>query len=163
MAPLSPFIGSSAVGDAVAAVEAIVAAPDLTPADRERLHRVIVSLERRLRDGAFSETPRLLIHDDMRWFEVPGSARVSLQRRGPVRLLFRTLVEQHRRAPGRASSLSDLLNAGWPGQRVTHASGAARVYVALATLRRLGLRPLLQTRDDGYLLDPSLVIVPLQT
>jgi hypothetical protein len=81
-----------------------------------------------------------------------------LQRRGPVRLLFKALLDQHQKVPGRASTLTELFAAGWPGQRTTHESGAARVYVALATLRRLGLRPVLQTRDDGYLIDPSVAI-----
>ena len=149
------------MAEAVAVFEAIAAEPEpwaLSPADRERLQQLLVSLDRRLRDDGSPDKPRLLVHDDVRWFEVRGSERVSLQRRGPVRLLFKALVDQHRKDPGRATTLEALFAAGWPGQSVSHESGAARVYVALATLRRLGLRPLLQTRDDGYLLDPAAAV-----
>jgi hypothetical protein len=33
-----------------------------------------------------------------------------------------------------------------------------RVRVAIATLRKLGLRGVLLTRDDGYLLDPQIAV-----
>jgi hypothetical protein len=33
-----------------------------------------------------------------------------------------------------------------------------RVRVAVATLRKLGLRGLLVTRDDGYVLDPAVEV-----
>ena len=46
-----------------------------------------------------------------------------------------------------------LIACGWPGERIVAKSGASRVYVALSTLRKLGLRDLLLSRDDGYLLD----------
>jgi hypothetical protein len=51
-----------------------------------------------------------------------------------------------------------LLEAGWPGERVLAEAGATRVRVAIATLRSLGLGDVLQTRDDGYLLDPDVGI-----
>ena len=38
-------------------------------------------------------------------------------------------------------------------------AGTERVYTAVATLRRLGLRKLLLQRDDGYLLDPEVELV----
>ncbi|MEM6991151.1 MAG: hypothetical protein AAF721_11655 [Myxococcota bacterium] len=37
-------------------------------------------------------------------------------------------------------------------------AGANRVYVALTTLRKLGLRDYLLSQDDGYLLDPAMPI-----
>ena len=41
-------------------------------------------------------------------------------------------------------------------------AGASRVYVALGTLRKLGLRDVILSRDGGYLLDPrvKIVVVP---
>jgi hypothetical protein len=54
--------------------------------------------------------------------------------------------------------LDALLQAGWPGERVVPSAGANRVYVALTTLRKLGLRHFLLSRDDGYLLDPALPV-----
>ena len=69
--------------------------------------------------------------------------------------MLRALTEQRRQAPGRALSLEALLEAGWPGERLRGRSGASRVYVAVATLRRLGLGGTLRRTDDGYLLDPN--------
>jgi hypothetical protein len=37
-------------------------------------------------------------------------------------------------------------------------AGFARVRNALATLRKMGLRDVLVTRDDGYLLDPAVAV-----
>jgi hypothetical protein len=52
----------------------------------------------------------------------------------------------------------ELLEAGWPGERVGPEAGFARVRNALSTLRKMGLRDVLLTRDDGYLLDPAVPI-----
>ena len=144
--------------DALALVEAIAGQRSaLTDDQRQRLRRAVDTLETLL-EPPNKPAPRLKVHADMRWFEIEGEARVSLQRRGPLRLLFSALIDRHKQRRGSAATLNELFEAGWPGQRVTPESGAARVYVALATLRRLGLRPLLQTRDDGYLIDPDAVV-----
>lgn len=90
-----------------------------------------------------------------RWFGVPGSPRVSLQRRRALRLILKALLDRRITSPGTALTQQELLEAGWPGERVKHEAGTLRVYNALSTLRKLGLRAVLLSRDDGYLLDPS--------
>ena len=45
---------------------------------------------------------------------------------------------------------SELLRAGWPGERVVARAGANRVYNALATLRSIGLRDVIERVDSGY-------------
>jgi tetratricopeptide (TPR) repeat protein len=97
----------------------------------------------------------LLVESDGRWFRVPGSQRVSLHRRRPIGRVLRALVDARLRAPGSTCPPEALLAYGWPGERCDPRSGAARVYNALATLRKLGLRTALLSRDDGYLLDPE--------
>jgi tetratricopeptide (TPR) repeat protein len=101
----------------------------------------------------------LVIGDEAREFRVPGGRKVILERRRAVRLILLTLVKARQEQPGVALPLEALLAAGWPGERVLPQAGASRVYVALGTLRRLGLRGLLISRDGGYLLDPK---VPLR-
>jgi DNA-binding winged helix-turn-helix (wHTH) protein len=66
----------------------------------------------------------------------------------------RALVAQHRERAGTALSVDELLERGWPGEQVAQ-SGANRVYVALTTLRKLGLRDFLNRDQAGYLLDPG--------
>jgi DNA-binding SARP family transcriptional activator len=51
-----------------------------------------------------------------------------------------------------------LLDAGWPGERVFAAAARKRVRSAIATLRALGLRDLLVTTGDGYMLDARTVL-----
>jgi hypothetical protein len=101
----------------------------------------------------------LVIGDEARELRVPGGRKVILERRRAVRLILLTLVRARQEQPGVALPLDALLAAGWPGERVLPQAGASRVYVVLATLRRLGLRGLLLSRDGGYLLDPK---VPLR-
>jgi predicted ATPase/Tfp pilus assembly protein PilF len=90
---------------------------------------------------------------------LPTTARVSLEKRKPVRLLLMRLIEEHEKNSGHALTVDDLLAAGWPGERVIRDAGASRVYVALGTLRKLGLRDVILSREGGYLLDPQVKIV----
>ena len=97
----------------------------------------------------------LVISADGRWFQLPTGRKVTLMRRRSLRLVLRRLLEERLSRPGSALSVDDLLEAGWPGERVVPHAGAARVYVAISTLRKMGLREFLVSRDDGYLLDPD--------
>ena len=55
-------------------------------------------------------------------------------------------------------TLPELLAAGWPGENPSHEAGLNRVYVALSSLRKMGLRELLHSGDDGYQLEPRVVV-----
>lgn len=92
------------------------------------------------------------------WFEVGGGSRCELDRRPSLRGVLAALVAERIAAPGEAVDVERLLAAGWPGQRVGSESGRNRVRVAIATLRTLGLRDVLRSRDDGYLIDPGVAI-----
>jgi hypothetical protein len=98
----------------------------------------------------------LLVGIEGRWFQPPGGGRINLGRRGAVRRVLLRLVEQRVGAPGVGLAVEDIIQAGWPGERIQHESGLARAYVTIQRLRALGLKEVLLTRDDGYLLDPSL-------
>jgi len=99
--------------------------------------------------------PRLTVGRDAEWFRAPGGETVSLRRRRSLRLVLARMVDAHREAPGEELSTSDLLEAGWPGERVLFEAGRQRVYVLLAELRKLGLSEWLVHRGAGYLLDPE--------
>jgi hypothetical protein len=89
-------------------------------------------------------------------FVVNGNPPVDLRRRRSLRLLLRHLITMFERQPGSATSLEEIVEAGWPGERLHPQSGAQRAYVAIAALRKMGLRDLLLTEGDGYLLAPSM-------
>jgi predicted ATPase len=110
-------------------------------------------------DAAGAATGRavLLITPDGTKVLPPGVRRwVDLQRRGPVRRILLRFAEAHRAGEAAPLTVEDLLEAGWPGESVSHEAGVARVYSAIATLRKLGLRDVLETVDGGYRLSPRI-------
>ena len=98
---------------------------------------------------------QLVIGDDGRWFRLAEQREVSLERRAALRRILAALAHRRVESPASALPLDGILEAGWPGERVSVEAGAARVYNAIQRLRRLGLDSVLRTRDDGYLLDPE--------
>jgi hypothetical protein len=90
----------------------------------------------------------LLLSRDGRCAELNGR-RIDLSRRASLRRILSALVEA---GPATPLTRDAVQQAGWPGERMTPESGAMRVHTAICRLRRLGFGPLLQTRDDGYLL-----------
>jgi predicted ATPase len=110
---------------------------------------------RRVRDStpAPVSVTALVVSEDGRWFRLAERREVSLERRAALRRILAALARQRMEAVGVALTVSAVLSAGWPGERVSAESGAARVYNAIQRLRRLGLDGVLRTRDDGYLLD----------
>lgn len=98
--------------------------------------------------GPEPEALVLSVGADTQWFEQSGE-RVDLSRRGPMRRILATLVHEHC-GDGRALSLSELVEAGWPDQRLLVASGHNRARVTISELRKLGLRDFLRTTDEGY-------------
>jgi tetratricopeptide (TPR) repeat protein len=99
--------------------------------------------------------PRLVVESEGKTFTPPNGEPVDLSRRRSLRLVLLSLSALRLSSPGQSMSVDEILAAGWPGERVMAEAGANRVYVVVATLRKLGLRELLISRDDGYLLDPE--------
>lgn len=98
--------------------------------------------------------PRTLtIASDGRWFDAGDGVRVELGRRGSLRRILLALVAHRLSHPNEGMKQSELVAAGWPGERVLVDAASTRVRVAIASLRQLGLRSVLLTRDDGYVID----------
>lgn len=96
--------------------------------------------------------PVLVLGPEARWFVTPDGETHDMARRSTLRRILLRLAERA------TLTLDDVLEAGWPGERVDPESGANRAHVALATLRGMGLREHLLRRDDGYVLDPALIV-----
>ena len=111
-------------------------------------------VQRRLSAGA-----PLVVDGAGDWFVTPAGERGSLGRRSSLRRVLACLAQRRQDCPGVAVAGDELLAVGWPGEIVLPKAGRNRVYVAIATLRKLGLGPLVLQRDEGYLLDP---VVPLE-
>jgi predicted ATPase len=122
----------------------------VVPYDQESDLRLLLALSAR---APVTEGERVLrVGDEGRWFQPPGGARVSLgRRRAPRKILdgLALLAEQG----GPTQTVHDLFELGWPGERATFESARQRVYVAVHTLRKMGLQGILTNDDDGYLLN----------
>ena len=87
-----------------------------------------------------------------------GQATV-LETRIPLRRLLLALAELRQRSPNAVLPVTAAFEAGWPGERATPTAAAMRVYTAVHSLRRFGLRGLLVRRRRGYVLDLDVVIL----
>jgi hypothetical protein len=102
--------------------------------------------------------PVLQIGAEGKWFRAPSGPRVELPRRRQLRRLLVALARRRIEAPGEGLSVDALIRAVYPDERfAVAASGAMRIYNGLARLRTLGLRSVLLSRGNGYLLDPAVV------
>jgi predicted ATPase len=101
----------------------------------------------------------LIVLDGGAGFRLPGApAFVDLKARAPLRRILELLARARRESPAEAVAVDDVIREGWPGERIRPDAALNRARVALATLRKLGLRAVLLTVEGGYLLDPA---VPL--
>jgi hypothetical protein len=91
----------------------------------------------------------------MRWFAVDGGDPVDISRRGPIRRILRALVDRRFMACGEPMSAVEVVEAGWPEAVLTAESGAQRTYVTISRMRAMGLKGVLETVDDGYLINPA--------
>ena len=91
----------------------------------------------------------------------PEGTPMDLERHPALWRLVECFVDAHERSPGQSVAVDQLVAAGWPDERVRSDAGARRVYTALSTLRRRGLRAWIVKREDGYALASHLrVVVP---
>ncbi len=94
-----------------------------------------------------------------RWYTTPDGQRFDLERRKTLSRVLATMLEARRDEPGTALSVTDMLERAWAEEKLLPRAGANRVYVAMTTLRKMGLRDLLVRTDAGYVLDAD---VPLR-
>ncbi|MGE0791930.1 MAG: protein kinase [Sandaracinaceae bacterium] len=85
-------------------------------------------------------------------------AEVSLNTRASLWMVLERLAVARRDAPGTALDMDALFAAGWPGERALPRARNSRIYVAISTLRGLGLKAEILKRVDGYLIDPMIAV-----
>jgi predicted ATPase len=133
-----------------------VALAILVGASRDADARAAASSSEVRRALAFAGTRRALrVAAGARQVVLPDGRLVDLSRRKNVVAILAALARERRARPGRAVAPDVLLAAGWPGERMRAEAATKRLHTAIWTLRSLGLEGVLLTRDDGYLLDPS--------
>jgi predicted ATPase len=118
-----------------------------------------VRVARRLLDRAIAAAnPSLVVHASGRWFHLPSGRRVDCAKKRVLPLLLVALARHRLSAPGAPLSTTALSSAGWPGDRADARSTQSRLYVAVNTLRNMGLREILQSDARGYFLDPEVPV-----
>jgi tetratricopeptide (TPR) repeat protein len=154
---LSLALRTGEARDPVAAVAAARALATAHPSDDSRFAlRLLLS-------AVGPTTPRpestLVVWSEGRAFRLPLAARrVDLPSRSPVRRILMLLASRRMDAPGDVVPVEAIIEAGWQGERIRPEAALNRVYVALATLRKLGLREALVTAAGGYCLDPAIAV-----
>ncbi len=98
----------------------------------------------------------LTAHADAFWQD--GQPITSIETRIPLRRLLGALARQRLANPHVPLSVQAAFEEGWPGERAHPDAAATRVYTAIFSLRRLGLRGLLVRRRGGYMLDADVTI-----
>jgi tetratricopeptide (TPR) repeat protein len=105
-----------------------------------------------------SGTKRLRLRRDGRKMQFVGEPAQDLTRRGPLRRILLRLVEHQQSEPTEALSAEEVIDAGWPDEKILHDAALTRVYTTMNRLRTIGFEPWLQTLDSGYALDTRLVV-----
>lgn len=108
--------------------------------------------------GAPSTARGMVVGPEGRWLVLEDGTRHELARHGPVRRMLWSLAIAKTERPGHAMTTLELVEAGWPGEKMRHEAATLRVYTTVRRLRALGLGDILLTRDDGYLFDPETTI-----
>lgn len=103
-----------------------------------------------------SGLPRLRVASDLGWFQLGADRRIDLSRRMNSRAILQGLVDRAASSPPQPLSVDDLIALGWPGEKMARGSALNRLYVALATLRSLGLRDVIVRDARGYWLAASI-------
>lgn len=108
--------------------------------------------------GALPEDA-LVVGVDGGWFRAPGAARVGLERRRSLALLLDRLTGERLAHAGATLGSAALFAAAWPGEKAITSAASHRVRVAIATLRKMGLKDAIVTQSDGYALSSELRVV----
>lgn len=102
---------------------------------------------------------RLVIAKDGGSFRLPGTAEdVIIPERSPLRRILAHLAERRVEAAGEAVTIDDVIHVGWPDEKIAAAAALNRAHVALASLRKLGLRGLLVKTAGGYAISEAAVV-----
>lgn len=101
----------------------------------------------------------LVVGADGGWFRAPGGGRVGLERRRSLALLLDRLTGERLAHAGATLGSAALFAAAWPGEKAIATAASHRVRVAVATLRKMGLKDAIVTQPEGYALSSELRVV----
>ncbi len=119
---------------------------------------MVASVMGYLRPATAEKPVRLRIAPRCLSVQLDEESTIDLSSRSALRRIVAALVDARLSSLGRPLSVADLVARGWPEDPIGPKTGANRVYVAVNTLRTMGLDKVIIRNDDGYLLDPDVGI-----
>jgi len=102
--------------------------------------------------------PRLQLEKNGRKFRVNQDAIQDISRRQALRKILVYLAEQQKGAEQVSVSVHDVIEAGWPDEKILHDAALTRVYTTMNRMRAMGLDDIIITLDDGYAIAPDVVV-----
>lgn len=97
------------------------------------------------------------------WIQLPGQARQEVLPKAAHARILASLAQAAEQGPNMVREAEDLIEAGWPGERIQYSAAKNRLAVALSGLRKLGLKELIQRHEQGWRLDPGAAVVLLRS
>lgn len=120
-------------------------------------------LERALTTRAQTTPPparSMVVAEDGRWFAPPAGSRVECGNRPVMRRLLLALAHARLAESPRRLNATELIAAGWPGERIRPESAKNRLHVMLTRIRALGLREVIDGDDRGYFFSAEVSLAP---
>ncbi len=102
--------------------------------------------------------PRLCLEKNGRRFRVNQGPVQDISRRQALRKILVYLAEQQKSTEQVSVSVHDVIEAGWPDEKILHDAALARVYTTMNRMRAMGLDEIIITLDDGYAFAPDIVV-----
>ena len=126
------------------------------------LERACDQADARIGAAASEEAPtegQLVLEPGAVGLWLPDGRFVDLRRRRLGRRLLTALFDARTSQPGVALDMDAVWTAGWGEDRASETARRNRIYVAVASLRSLGLKHILQSTSDGYRIDPDIPVL----
>lgn len=120
---------------------------------------VLRLLEKLTRDA----TQVLTVGPEGAWFRVPGGESTDVSRYAAPSRILAALATLAETSPGEVADADALVDAGWPGERIVPDAARNRLSVALAQLRKLGLKGIIERTKEGWRLSPEWPTVLLRS
>jgi predicted ATPase len=153
---LASRAGSRDVQSPEVELERARTAAHASPSDDTRF--ALRELERALGRATVEAHEALCVWGRGEAFLTPGGAKVTLPMRSPMRRVLDHLLTQRESKPGAPVSLESIIEAGWPGEKIGVDAALNRAYVAIASLRKQGLRDVIVRAGGGYAISQGVVV-----
>jgi hypothetical protein len=101
---------------------------------------------------------RICLQKNGRKFRVNQGPVQDISRRQALRKILVYLAEQQKGSEPVSVNVHDVIEAGWPDEKILHDAALTRVYTTMNRMRAMGLDVIIITLDDGYAFAPNVAV-----